>query len=101
MLDGVSVFLPSVAAVSAHMKVFQEINFGLYKVSLKQPESSHNFSSQTHLDHPQFAFWHINQLDLFDSHSLAGSPVEGLVDRPKSSLSDAITESLEHPRVWS
>jgi hypothetical protein len=56
-------------------------------------------SIETHLDHAQLAFGEIRQLDLLHSNRLPRSPVERLVDRPKSSLAKALSETLSvrHP----
>lgn len=48
----------------------------------------------TYLDHPQLALGYINKLDLLDSHSLAGTPIEGLVHGPKGPLANTVAEAL-------
>lgn len=48
----------------------------------------------TDLDHAQLAFWKVGDLDLLDSHSLAGTPVEALVYGTEGTFANAVTESL-------
>ena len=47
--------------------------------------------ARTDLYHPQFTLGQVSQLNLLDGDSLSGSPVEGLVHRPKRSLAQAFS----------
>lgn len=46
------------------------------------------------LYHAQLALGNVGNLDLLDSDSLAGAPIEGLVDGSESALADTIAEPL-------
>lgn len=48
----------------------------------------------TDLDHAQLALGQVGNLDLFDGHSLAGAPIEALVDGTEGALADAVAEPL-------
>lgn len=48
----------------------------------------------TDLDHAQLALGQVGDLDLLDSHSLAGAPIESLVDGTEGAFADAVAESL-------
>ena len=47
------------------------------------------------LYHAQLALRNVGDLDLLDGDSLAGAPVECLVDGSESSLADAIAQPLQ------
>ena len=49
---------------------------------------------ETHLYHSKLALGQIGQLDLLDGNSLAGAPVEGLIDRAKGAFAEAFSKSL-------
>lgn len=49
---------------------------------------------RANLDHAQLALGHVAELDLLDGHSLAGAPMDGLVDGAECALAQALSQTL-------
>jgi hypothetical protein len=67
----------------SHVQILQQVNFCLDMCQPRNPIAR----GVLYLYHPQLTFREVPQLNLLDSHGLAGAQIKSLVDGPKRPFS--------------